>query len=62
MNLPDFINDVELATFGTAGIADAENAELLAQKALEYQAAEVKAGRTISASAAVAHVKMKFNN
>jgi hypothetical protein len=60
MQLPDFISDVELATMGTAGIAGVDNAELLAQKALEYQAAEVKAGRIISASAAVAYIKGKM--
>jgi hypothetical protein len=58
--LPDFISDSEIATGSTAGIADAENAELLAQKALEFQSAELKEGRTVSASAAVAHVKMNL--
>ena len=60
MHLPDFISDVELATISTAGIADVQNAELLAKKALEYQASEAKAGRIISASAAVAYVKSKM--
>jgi hypothetical protein len=62
MKLPDFISDIEMATFDTTGITGLESAELLAQKALEYQANEVKAGRIISASAAVAYVKSKLTN
>jgi hypothetical protein len=60
MRMPDFISDIEMATFDTSGINGLESAEMLAQKALEYQAVEVKAGRNISASAAVAYVKSKM--
>jgi flagellin-specific chaperone FliS len=60
MRLPDFISDIEMATFDNSGITGLESAELLAQKALKYQASEGKAGRNISASAAVAYVKSKM--
>ena len=59
--LPDFVTEGEIATVDNAGVKDSENSEVLAQKALEFQAAELKAGRTVSVSAAVAHVKSKMS-
>jgi hypothetical protein len=58
--IPDKIELSEIATGETAGIKDADNAEVLAQKALEFQSAEKEAGRNVSMSAAVQYVRAKL--
>ncbi len=55
--LPDKVELQEIASKDNAKGNSGDDAETLAQKAIEFQASEKAAGRTISASAAVAHVK-----
>ena len=57
--LPEVVTFKEMATKANASdkTVNGLTAEVLAQKAIEFQSSEAKAGRTVSMTSAVAHIK-----